>query len=330
MPASPLAQVAGEGPSTNAAVASAAFRAIGTTCQILATDHDALQSAVEITRDELAALDLAISRFRPDSEVSRLAAAATDGPADAIASPLFANHLRAARKAARLTGGLVDFTIGQVLALRGYDADLDTVQARPHSGTTRATSTNTVPGWQTVTIDAVDDRVHSPQGVVIDLGSTGKAHAADLISATLATQLRGGFLVNLGGDIATAGDEPPGGWRVGVEDEHGAIHDVIALACDQAMASSSTRLRTWATDTGVAHHILNPRTGAIAPTTWAMVTVVAATALEANAASTAAVVLGEEAVGWLTGHRLPARLQRPNGTAITTPGWPDPLTGASA
>ena len=86
MPASPLAQVAGEGPSTNAAVASAAFRAIGTTCQILATDHDALQSAVEITRDELAALDLAISRFRPDSEVSRLAAAATDGPAD-TASP---------------------------------------------------------------------------------------------------------------------------------------------------------------------------------------------------------------------------------------------------
>lgn len=182
-----------------------------------------------------------------------------------------------------------------------------------------------MPGWQTVTIDAIDDRVHSPQGVVIDLGSTGKAHAADLIATTLATRLRGGFLVNLGGDIATAGDEPPGGWRAGVEDEHGLTHDVIALTPGQAMASSSTRLRTWATDTGVAHHILNPRTGTIAPTTWAMVTVVAATALEANAASTAAVILGEEAVGWLTGHRLPARLQRPDGSIMATPGWPEAL-----
>ena len=305
-------------------VAAAAFPAIGTTCRVLSTDADQLDAAVAIVKDELAALDLAISRSRPDSEVSRLAAAAAEGPAEVIASPLFANHLRPGRKAAQLTNGLVDFTIGQALAAHGYDADLDEVRARPRPTAIDPAASIEIPGWRSVTIDAVDDRVHSPRGVVIDLGSIGKAHAADLIAATLATRLRGGFLVNLGGDLATSGDVPPGGWLVGVEDETGAIDQVIALSPGQAMASSSTRMRQWATESGVAHHILDPRTGQIAPATWAMVSVVAATALQANAASTAAVILGDDAPGWLTGHGLPARLQRPDGSVVTTPTWPEP------
>jgi len=79
---------------------------------------------------------------------------------------------------------------------------------------------------------------------VLDLGATAKAYAADLIAARLARQLRGGFLVNLGGDIAVSGLLPVGGWDIGVEDEHGVVRQVV-VSTGQAVATSSTHHRTW-------------------------------------------------------------------------------------
>jgi thiamine biosynthesis lipoprotein len=166
-------------------------------------------------------------------------------------------------------------------------------------------------------------RVSVPRGTVLDFGATAKAHAADGIARLLAGTLPGGFLVNLGGDIATAGPAPDGGWRVGVEAADGSVRQVVVIT-DQGVATSSTQLRRWTTGTGSAHHIVDPRTGRTASSVWAQVTCIAASALEANTASTAAVVLGVEAPAWLARKGVAARLDRPDGTVVFTPGWPRP------
>lgn len=304
-------------------IASDTFRAIGTTNTVLATRPALLGRAVEITKARLAALDLAVSRFRPDSEVSRLARRSTERAAYTMASRTLIAYLRAALDAARDTDGLVDPTVGSTLIGSGYDADLDVVRARSGHATVVVAS----PGWRRVTLDSTG-LLGTPRGCVLDLGATAKAHAADLIAAELAGRLSGGFLVNLGGDIAIAGDLPlgptgaPQPWQIGVEDRSGRVLQVVA-GTSQGFATSSTKHRTWLTDAGLAHHIVDPRTGKTAPAVWAQVTCAAPTALAANAASTAAIVLGEDAPAWLEARGVPARLDRDLGETVYVGGWPE-------
>ena len=308
-------------------IAEQSFRAIGTTHRILCTEAAALPEAVAIAQAHLAELDAAASRFRADSELSRLAEAARARGATAVVSPLLADYLDAAWHAARITGGLVDPTVGSALVATGYDADLDVVQARdaaPHPPAPRPGK-----GWQAVEFVRTARRITTPRGVLIDLGATAKAHAADRISRLLSDRLPGGFLVNLGGDIAVSGALPADGWQIGVQAADGSVLQVVR-STGQAVCTSSTVLRTWRVASGrqaapvLRHHIIDPRTGDTADTPWAQVTCVAASALEANAASTAAVVLAERAPEWLARNGLPARLDALDGTVRTTPGWPDP------
>ncbi|HEY3337754.1 MAG TPA: FAD:protein FMN transferase [Propionicimonas sp.] len=299
---------------------AAEFAAIGTTNRILVTAGSSLPAAIELAKGHLAELDKAVSRFRADSEVSRLARMSEDGEAWYFGSALFNDHLEAARHAARISGGLVDFTVGSAVIASGYDADLDTVRVR--GGYSLPTRPVKAPGWERV-VRGGGGRVSTPRGTVLDFGATAKAHAADTIAGLLAAALPGGFLVNLGGDIATAGPAPEGGWRVGVEAADGGIRQVIAIT-DQGVATSSTQLRRWQTDGGTAHHIVDPRTGRTAAAVWAHVTCVASSALEANTASTASIVLGEEAPAWLGRHHLAARLERPDGSVVHTADWPLP------
>jgi thiamine biosynthesis lipoprotein len=261
-----------------------------------------------------------VSRFRPDSEVSDLARRALDGPASAIVSQVFASSLRAGLRAAQLTGGLVDPTVGSAMLASGYDADLSVVQSRD----ARPRPAAGVPGWRGIDFDARTRRVWVPQGTLIDLGASAKAHAADTIAARLADSLPGGFLVSLGGDVAVSGVLPPEGWQVGVEGTAGECRQVVA-STGQALATSSTARRTWTQGGQPRHHIIDPRTGRPARPVWEQVTCAGASALEANAASTAAVVLGDEAPAWLEAHGIPARLDPASGgPVVTTPGWPRP------
>lgn len=297
----------------------ASFRAISTTNTILTTDPRAAGPAARIARAYLAELDRAVSRFRPDSEVSLLAARARAGAASAFVSPVFADHLDAALRMARITGGLVDPTVGSAVVASGYDADIETIRVRrfPTADTRRAA----VPGWRAVHFSSATRRVAVPRGTLLDLGATAKAYAADVLAALLCGQLPGGFLVDLGGDIAVAGATPAAGWQIGIEDDEGRVLQVVA-STGTGVATSSTRLRRWSSATGERHHIVDPRTGLTAPATWAQVTCAAATAVEANAAATAAVVLGPEAPAWLEEQGIAARLDRLDGAPVTTPGWP--------
>ena len=306
-------------------IAAETFEAIGTTNTILATDPGVLCEAVTIARRHLTELDRAVSRFRPDSEVSLLAVRARRAPAEAFVSPTFAAYLGAALRVARLTGGLVDPTVGSALVAGGYDDDLDVVRARTDFHQTRIGS---VPHWHTVHLNPSARRVTVPAGTLIDLGATAKAHAADTIAHLLAELLPGGFVVNLGGDVAVSGSCPPQGWSIGIEDAAGTTRQVVT-STGQAIATSSTQKRVWKVDGAVHHHIVDPRTAHTAPAVWAQVSCAAATCLEANAASTAAVVLGDDAPAWLEANGIPARLDGADGHVVTTTGWPDPVSRAA-
>ncbi|MGO4343125.1 FAD:protein FMN transferase [Pedococcus sp. 2YAF34] len=340
----------------NVFTASASFEAIGTHHHLIVTRPETLGVAISAARDLLAELDAAVSRFRPDSEVSALARQHADRDATALVSPVFAASLAAALRTARLTDGLVDPTVGGAVIASGYDADLAVVRARdqrdggardddprndsarrddprdddPH-GTRGLVEHAVVPGWRTVDLDQSLRRVRVPAGTVLDLGASAKAWAADTIAARLAASLDGGFLVNLGGDLAVSGDLPAEGWQVAVEGTAGEVRQVVA-GHGQAFATSSTGRRTWTHEGRARHHIVDPRTGLTAPVVWEQVTCAGATAVEANAASTAAVVLGRAAPAWLAARGIPARLDPAGGgPVVATRGWPQPgASGRSA
>ncbi len=117
-----------------------------------------------------------------------------------------------------------------------------------------------MPGWRTVELDEGLRRVRVPAGTVLDLGASAKAYAADTIATLLADRLEGGFLVNLGGDLAVSGELPHDGWQVGVEGTAGEVRQVVA-SHGQAFATSSTGRRTWTQHGEPRHHIVDPRTG---------------------------------------------------------------------
>lgn len=307
-----------------------AFRAIGCDHVVLVTDRAALAPAAALTEDVVARLDLAASRFRADSEISRIAERALGGDVRVVVSPLLGGCLEAALHAADITDGLVDPTVGRAVVASGYDTDLDIVRSRPPEAPPAPPAS--VPGWQSVSYDASTRLLTVARGTLLDLGATAKAYAADLIAKRLAGRLPGGFLVNLGGDIAVSGQLPHDGWEIGVEDHHGVVRQVV-VSTGQAVTTSSTQRRTWTTAGERRHHVVDPRTGRTAPAVWAQVSCAGVSAVEANAASTAAIVLGADAPEWLTGHGIPARLDPAEaeggpssttavGRAVTTPGWP--------
>ncbi len=143
--------------------------------------------------------------------------------------------------------------------------------------------------------------------------------AAELVHQVLGT----GVLVALGGDIATAGPAPDGGWQVLVQDRPEDRPTQIELAPGSAVATSSTVARQWRRGGRTLHHVVNPRTGQPAKQVWRSVTVAGPTCLAANAVSTAAIVRGDAAPAWVAGLGLPARFLRADGTVLTTNGWPE-------
>jgi thiamine biosynthesis lipoprotein len=113
---------------------------------------------------------------------------------------------------------------------------------------------------------------------------------------------------------------------VRVADDHAAPLDgpgpVIGVASG-GLATSGTSVRRWRAGGITLHHIIDPRTGRPAETPWRTVTVAAQTCVEANVASTASVVLGDEAPAWLAARGLPARLVTDEGAVRAVAAWPE-------
>jgi FAD:protein FMN transferase len=307
---------------TALAVGTDSFGVFGTTATLLVSEPGLLDDARAIADTELAAIDMACSRFRPDSELSRLNGS---GGAVARVSRLFAELVEAALRAARLTGGDVDPTCGQALEEIGYDRDFAVLQAAgarsPRSGPVALG----VPGWRCVRLDHKRGLVQLTNGAQLDLGATAKAWAADRCASLIAARTGSGVLVSLGGDIAVAGPPPAGGWRVRVTDDHAAGPEAPGQTVtirSGGLATSSTTVRTWAVGGQRVHHIINPATGRPAVSCWRTVSVTAGSCVDANTASTAAIIRSEAALAWLQEACLPSRLVRQDGTVETTAGWP--------
>jgi thiamine biosynthesis lipoprotein len=299
--------------------AQVVFPALGTTAVLLVTDPDALPAAEAVLRAELTAVDLACSRFRPDSELTRVNLNAGN---PTTVGERFAEALQAALRAARITDGAVDPTVGRAMTALGYDRTFATL--RPED-TRPLPPALPVPGWRRIAFDPRSRRLRLPPHTHLDLGATAKALTADRAALRAAAATGCGVLVSLGGDLAVAGPAPDRGWRIALADDHArpaTDHGPAVAMTGGALATSGIRVRTWQRAGRTLHHIVDPATGEPATPTWRTVTVAAATCVDANTASTAAIVLGDRAVDWLRGTALPARLVDLEGRVVRLSGWP--------
>jgi len=254
-------------------------------------------------------------------------------------SSLLAEAVAVALAAADATDGDADPTCGRSLARLGYDRDF--AQARQNASPLSQPAVPAV-GWQAVELDRERREITIPGEVTLDLGATAKALAADRAAVRISAALNCGTLVNLGGDIRVAGEPPAEGWRIGIEDDRGfdgpeivpgpaapgpPPDNAVVIIRDGGLATSSVKVRAWSRGTTRLHHIIVPGTGMPADTCWRTVSVAAATCVDANTASTAAIIRGERAPGWLASQRLPARLVDHSGQVVTVAGWPAGAAG---
>jgi thiamine biosynthesis lipoprotein len=294
----------------------ATWTALGTGVHLVTTDAAGLPAARAVLERELSDIDQAASRFRPDSEVTYLTSGATT-----VVSPLLAEALGAALRAARLTDGAVDPTVGATMVDLGYDRDFAqlTTGERPGGVVVRQ-----LPGWRSVELDPATRTVRVPPATVIDLGATAKAFTADRAAARAADAAGCGVLVSLGGDVAVAGQAPPDGWRVTIADHHASTAGGPQIVIRSGgLATSSITARRWQRGGQTLHHLLDPTTCRPATGPWRTVSVAARTCLDANTASTAAIVLGDRGQHWLAATGLAARMVAHDGTVSRINGWPE-------
>jgi thiamine biosynthesis lipoprotein len=329
-----------------AELATARWEALGTTVVVRLTHAVALAEARTLVEAELEAIDHACSRFRADSDLERVNASAGRFVS---ASPLLVEAVQTALRAAWLTEGAVDPTLGEALVLAGYSrdfAELEQPQNAPSAAPAdRTTSLNAlssaIPGrhtirirracaWKLIETQPDPPAVRIPAGARLDLGATAKALAADRAAAAVYDETGSGVLISLGGDIATAGPALPIGWAIRVTDDHRADPEApgqTITISSGGLATSSITSRRWLHDGRVMHHILDPMTGRPIEPVWRTASAAASSCVDANIASTGALVKGRSALPWLSKLRLPSRLVSVAGEVHLLAGWPEDPAG---
>lgn len=265
------------------ALPSRHFEALGSTCALFGIGIGA--GRLERGEAWVRALQARITRFEPDSELSRLNAAA--GRWFAIGHEL-EDLLRESLRAWELSGGLVNVAVLGAMHAIGYRRSLGT--ARPGGGAVAESSP--LPALPAV-LEVGRGRARLQRGVGIDLGGIAKGWMAD----RLVERLGENALANLGGDLSARGPGPAGdGWPVDVA-------GVTLLLQGQGAATSSTRKRAWKAGEETLHHLIDPRTGRPAAGDLAEVSVVAASAALAEVLAKTALLLGSEpAPAFLAAH----------------------------
>jgi thiamine biosynthesis lipoprotein len=253
------------------------FPAMGTEAHVLVVGPraDALVADACARIDQLEAR---WSRFRPDSEVSRLNAAA--GAALAV-SPDTVHLVAMAVEAWRHSAGFVDCTLLEQVVAAGYDRSLAEVPAHRPRDERWDPVVPSLLGPLDLQVTATTVRL--PAGIGFDPGGIGKGLAADLVVAELLAAGAEGACVNLGGDVRVGGTGPDGGgWTVSID--HPAQRVPVALVglLDGAVATSTTLRRRWTVGGAERHHLVDPRTGAPSTSDLTFVSVVAASAWEAE------------------------------------------------
>jgi thiamine biosynthesis lipoprotein len=255
-------------------------------------------------RTVIADVEAALSRFRPDSDLSAL----NGDPRPAVpASALLRRLAAAVRAAGARSGGLVDATLLGALERQGYTvsrsgvapADLDDALAA--APPRRAARPHPARAYVRVDVDA-HGRVVRPPGLRIDSGGVGKGLAADLAATAVPAGIR--YAISCGGDLAFGGDSILSPWEIAVDSARtGApVHRLRVRA--GGVATSGIASRLWPRpDGGYAHHLIDPSTGEPAWTGLVAVTAVAATAFDAEVLAKTALLSGAERARTLLARR---------------------------
>jgi thiamine biosynthesis lipoprotein len=265
--------------------ATHAFRSMGTRIEVLGPARDArFDDAIHRVEDRFAIEDRRFSRFRSDSELTRVN---TAGGVRTTVTPAFAEVLALALDAAARSAGLFDPTVHDALVAAGYDRTFDEVLSGARGQLHPAEPCGR---WREVAVD--DGSVTLPAGLHLDLGGLAKGWTVDRAADdALATGLPW-VLVNAGGDLRLAGDAPP--IDVRVEDPANPDAELMRVRLDMgALATSSVTKRAWGPG---LHHLIDPRSGAPARSGVLQATAWGLTCAEAEIRATWTLVEGAGAV----------------------------------
>ncbi len=318
------------------------------TVRLVVGEARVLAPAVAMVKNRMAQVERVASRFVTESDLNW---ANANGGRPVAVSGLLIELVEAALDGARRSDGALDPTVGKHLAAIGYDRDIllvtdqlatdqlatdqlvtdqpaldPPVAERPAGAVVPAG-----PGgrtWRHVNIDRDLGLLTVPSGTALDLGATAKAQTADWAARAVHRRFGTSVMVEIGGDLAVAGAPADGDWQVAVAERAGAPGQQIGVRRG-GVATSTTTVRTWRRGDLRMHHIVDPRTGRPTDGPWRTVSVAAESALDANVCSTAAIVLGDRALGWLDTQGVAARLVDRDGRVTTLGGWPADRTDAA-
>ena len=269
---------------------------MGTVCHVAVQGGS--DSLVLATEEEVRRLEALWSRFRADSEISRLNSA---GGERVEVGPETIELLQRAAEAWRRFEGWFDPFMARELAAAGYDRDINLLagqsDAVPFATSFLAASDARVPPQDPIEIDSHEGWARLEPGIALDPGGIGKGLAADRVSGLLLAAGASGALVNLGGDLRARGAAPERGWRIAIDDPFDRSRPPVAVVgvTDSGLCTSTALKRRWRTRDGeTAHHILDPRTGRPAPIEIAAITVTATAGWLAEALATAVMLAGPE------------------------------------
>jgi FAD:protein FMN transferase len=222
------------------------------------------------------------TRFDPESEVMRLT---TQVVAPVAVSPILFTLVEFALAVARASDGAFDPTVGALLERRGFNRNYRTGQTVDSAIASAERAT-----WRDVELDAVKQTVALHAPLVLDLGAVAKGFAIDLAAREL--DVFAHYAVDAGGDLALKGQNADGEpWRVGIRHPRADGELIAHLTVTDAAVCTSGDYERRGSSADRGHHLIVPESG-VSPTAVASVTVVAPTAMAADALSTAAFVLG--------------------------------------
>jgi thiamine biosynthesis lipoprotein len=258
-----------------------------------------------------------LSRFRPESELSRLNDRA--GVPVRVGSILLA-AVETSLEAAHATGGLFDPTLRHELVRMGYDRSFEEIgggdaapAGRPRGGG----------AWRGIVVDSSAGTVTLPTGSGLDLGGIAKGMAVDASLERLSGLGVGAALVSAGGDLAVRG-LPPGrrAWGVLVGgDPEGPVVPLVR----GALATSGTARRRWKQGSVERHHLVDPETGEPAAGGLRQVTAAGGSCRAAEVGATAAFVAGRRLGPTVLAHLgLAGLLVTAAGREIRVGRWPWP------
>jgi FAD:protein FMN transferase len=290
------------------------FRAMGTTISLLLPESQ-VEMGAQIVRTLFSEWEQTLSRFLPESELSRLNQQA--GTPVAVSDLLY-DVLATALTAALATGGVYDPALLDQLVQLGYDRTFDDLPAVRFDPV--------IPGepggrWRGIKVDPIHRHVTLPAGIKLDFGGIAKGMAVDAALERLHLSGVSQAMVNAGGDLAVQGLPPAADqWPVAVP---GREQFWSIPLISGAIATSGIAHRHWWQGNTLRHHILDPRTGLPAQSDLWSVTVVADRCEQAEVAAKVAFILGSRSgANFLREHRIAGLLVREDGTWETVEPWP--------